>query len=1519
MLVSLMMKARYHTIQLPEWRDGHFVVTDPVSGEELFDIVGDGIGWQLYPCGDTQLKDKVDRLSDGQLIRARVGSTLEKAILYVEKKKRQYAKYGRCSVSDNASFVIGTDANADIRLGSKVISGQHCVLACRNRQWSVKSLNQSIGVYVNGRHTMQTVLRPGDTVSVMNQKFIVLPGVLAMNGQNLLPESLRGKVVPIKFDEADTGRMVGKAPSPVFFHREPRFTNGLSGEDFDVIAPPTPVAQTARDPMLDHRGDSDGMMTYGPALVSGATMLLGGMANPVAAIGMLVSSILFPSLRKKKQQEALDLKREEDEKQRELEIQEEKKRREVYAQYLKKLDRELDELNVRQTKQLLKFNPSALEEAENLRRSRKSLWNRRSEHSDYLDIRLGTGDLPIRANVNFPDEAYISKGDPLLDSIRAVREKERPLRGVPIMLQLSRFYSVGVSGPRELTVPMIARMILQLSMHIGYDDLKLCILGKLPAELKKLKWLPHTWNDESTVHMIAEDKDELTALLPVLDNELIQHRSRNRGSDADLSSRVMVFLILDEELAGSGMVTRLLFDQPSDRVHVISTATHSRNLPQRTDLAIGLRTGKGRVLWQENEMRCSADFNPDPDVTAMIDPLVELMANTRLDLRQEMVRMPNVVPFMDMFGAQDIARLNIMSRWLRSDPIHSLAAPIGISEDGNLCMLDLHEKGDGPHGLVAGTTGSGKSEMLMNYILSMAVNYSPLEVSFVLIDYKGGGMAKAFENLPHTAGIITNLDGNAIKRSLQSIESELQRRQMIFSECQKKLGARNIDIYKYQQMYRDHKVSKPLSHLIVIADEFAELKTQQPDFLNKLNSAARIGRSLGVHLILATQRPGGIVDEQIRSNSNFRIALRVQNPADSRDVLQCDDAAYLTRVGSMFKQVGYGEVLIKAQSGWTGADYTPDRVSLPNAGVDVLNYMGGVLRHEDVSVGKSSGITQMEACIKYITDLGRTSNMHAHPLWQPVLEKKISLSALRDKYKVTDEPRVLRPVLGEADDPALQSRALLRLDFSSGKNTLLYGTSGSGKLMAVGTVLEDLLLRHNAEEMQIYIMDCADDGLGIYRQAPQVGDVLGSSDDEKLQRLLMMLEEQIRLRKQFLGGAVDGSPLSERLERAKLGHILVIIHHILVFQTITEVYEARFKNVMKEGPRYGISFFATQEASSGLRFKYDQEFSQKYTLQLDNGEYSNIVGRTEGFTPGAAIGRGMYRGPAPDNRLYEFQTATADQQPRELCESLAQSWTGPKAEPVRVLPDRVTVADLEGSLRPASPWRIPVALNIRTIRPEYFNFDSRLLHLALGRPRHLAKTFNGIAALAAKNGIRVIALDPDEWMDPVSNGENVGPDGLVEHIEKMWDFCLAVRRQMDNNETSEPGAPTLYLIPDIGAVMKCVDESDRRRGLEEKDSNRTGLENMLGKIREIWGWRFVVGGTSKTIQGLMYSDWFKNSASREDGMHFGNGITRDVLDFETFSGEVSGYPQGYIIREKEITKVQFVLEAGKGDWDEWKE
>ena len=239
---------------------------------------------------------------------------------------------------------------------------------------------------------------------------------------------------------------------------------------------------------------------------------------------------------------------------------------------------------------------------------------------------------------------------------------------------------------------------------------------------------------------------------------------------------------------------------------------------------------------------------------------------------------------MEMYGAETFSDLQVLQKWQQNAPYKSLAVPIGLRGKEDLVYLNLHEKAHGPHGLIAGTTGSGKSETIQSYILSLAVNFHPHDVAFLLIDYKGGGMANLFKNLPHLLGTITNLDGAQSMRALASINAEIHRRERLFREFEVN------HINQYQKKFKNGEATEPLPHLFLISDEFAELKVNQPDFIKELVSIARVGRSLGVHLILATQKPSGVVDDQIWSNSRFKLALKERMTLQELEPIQPQEA-----------------------------------------------------------------------------------------------------------------------------------------------------------------------------------------------------------------------------------------------------------------------------------------------------------------------------------------------------------------------------------------------------------------------------------------------------------------------------------------------------------------------------------------------------------------------------------------------------------------------------------------------------
>ena len=330
---------------------------------------------------------------------------------------------------------------------------------------------------------------------------------------------------------------------------------------------------------------------------------------------------------------------------------------------------------------------------------------------------------------------------------------------------------------------------------------------------------------------------------------------------------------------------------------------------------------------------------------------------------EEKAGIPEVVDFLGMYDVHTIEELHIKQRWEKNRIFESAKVLIGKKAGDEPFYLDIHERYHGPHGLLAGTTGSGKSEVLQTFILSMAVNFSPEAVCFLLIDYKGEGMSALFSELPHISGKISNLSDGQAYRAMVSIKSENKRRQRIFKECK----VNNIN--DYTRLFNSGSVNEPIPHLLIIIDEFAELKKAEPEFMQELISVAQVGRSLGVHLLLATQKPGGVVDDKIWSNSRFRICLKVQEREDSMDMLHNMDACQITQTGRGYLQVGNNEVYELFQAGWSGALFQQEDTEVAAC----LVQTDGTIykRRKNAEKNREKKFTQLQAINQYFIRFGK--------------------------------------------------------------------------------------------------------------------------------------------------------------------------------------------------------------------------------------------------------------------------------------------------------------------------------------------------------------------------------------------------------------------------------------------------------------------------------------------------------------------------------------------------------------------
>ncbi len=635
---------------------------------------------------------------------------------------------------------------------------------------------------------------------------------------------------------------------------------------------------------------------------SGVFMVTGLVMALASAAAGVVGTLVNLHYQKKKEQEK------------------ETRRREAYNAYLEKKTEEIREKYTHNQQALAQMYPSA-DTCLGWNEKSAMLWNRNPGHGDFLCVRLGEGDTDFQVKIRIPKEKFRLEEDELAEKPRAILENYQTLRRVPILLDLREHTLVGVAGGQGKAGAIeIARVIAcQLAACTCYTDVKMIFVydesnSEDSGQWGFARWLPHVWAEDKKVRYIASSKLEAGEIFYEITRVLRAREENLSGKEKSLPRPWFVMFLSDPALIQEELIARYVFGDAGEvGLTTIMLSGSSQRLPNACEYIVendSVFQGVYNVSAQKQERTRVKFDRADP---GKLDRFSRTLSNIQVQEMETGGEVPSSLTFFDMYGVTNPGQLKAEERWLKNRTYDSIRALIGQKAGGVPLYMDIHEKYHGPHGLVAGTTGSGKSELLQTYILSLAVNYSPDDIGFFIIDYKGGGMAHLFDGLPHLIGQISNLSGNQVYRAMVSIKSENRRRQRIFTEH----GVNNIN--SYTRLYKAKEASDPLPHLFIIIDEFAELKREEPDFMKELISVAQVGRSLGVHLILATQKPAGTVDDNIWSNSRFRLCLRVQDRQDSNDMIHKPDAAYITQAGRCYLQVGNDEVYELFQSGWSGA------------------------------------------------------------------------------------------------------------------------------------------------------------------------------------------------------------------------------------------------------------------------------------------------------------------------------------------------------------------------------------------------------------------------------------------------------------------------------------------------------------------------------------------------------------------------------------------------------------------------
>ena len=803
--------------------------------------------------------------------------------------------------------------------------------------------------------------------------------------------------------------------------------------------------------------------------------------------------------------------------------------------------------------------------------------------------------------------------------------------------------------------------------------------------------------------------------------------------------------------------------------------------------------------------------------------------------------------------------MNSELRWKNNNIINSLGTEIGVDSSNKIIKLDLHEKNHGPHGLIAGMTGSGKSEFIVTYILSLAVNYSPEEVQFVLIDYKGGGLAGAFENrktgikLPHLAGTITNLDKAEMNRTLVSIQSELQRRQKVFNEAKIKLNTGTIDIYKYQRLHREGLLDDPISHLFIICDEFAELKSQQPDFMDQLVSAARIGRSLGVHLILATQKPSGVVDDQIWSNAKFKVCCKVQTAEDSNEMIRRPDAAYLKEAGRFYLQVGYDQYFIMGQSAYSGVKYVPSthtNVNIDNS-IDFINYQGNVIKNvfirDDSEKTEDLG-EELGNVLKYIIGVAKSLNLSSKQLWLDNIPNNIYYSYVISKYKnnLSIERNIIKAIIGEYDDPQTQSQGYAYVDLSNGGNLLIGGNTGSGKTTLLSTIIYSIIINHSPDEVNFYIIDYANENLKKFMNAPQVSDVITQDSASKVNILFKRINEEIKRRKEILSNVgLDYNSYVQKNVTHNIPFIIVILNGLDNFKDYFEdIVSNDIPSISRECAKYGITLIFSEVATNAISYSVLENFPQKIALNYTEKDNYYYLMNSK-LVPSENPGRGLIN---IKNNVYQFQVCQIfevdklNENLNYVFDCLNKSFVSVPCIPD--VPDTVFIKDLISDNMSLNS--IPIGVDINTMFTSYYNFEN-YLNFLLADNDNLIKKFviNLTKVLSRVSKTRTIILDGTSTKKIISSQNVKYYDSDFDKLIGFLHSNIDKYRNMDNYD--ERMVIFIMNYPEIELYLMKK---------KEKDSSVYTLNDLILASKDLKIFKFVICSSQCYASDFYDYDWY---------------------------------------------------------------
>nr|WP_155073894.1 type VII secretion protein EccCa [Streptomyces taklimakanensis] len=980
------------------------------------------------------------------------------------------------------------------------------------------------------------------------------------------------------------------------------------------------------------------------------------------------------------------------------------------------------------------------------------IWERRASDDDFVHVRVGLGDQRLATPLVAPETAPVDELEPLTaGAMHQFLQTHDTVGGLPMAVSLRAFYHLTVSGDPESVHGAVRAMVASLVSLHSPDDLVLGIAtGREGAERWEwAKWLPHAQaagvtDGAGSGRLIAGDPAELEHLL----GAKLEGRPRFNSAGQPLLDQPHVVVVLD----GGAAV-------PPNSMLASAEGLQGVTVVEVVPGDIGSPRGGLSVVVRPDELRLESargavyegrpDFLSPEAAEALARQLAPLRMGTGGDDDEPLLAN---LEFTDLLNLGDAASVDVRRTWRPRSTAERLRVPIGVGEDGQPVMLDLKEAaqdGMGPHGLCVGATGSGKSELLRTLVLGLAVTHSSETLNFVLADFKGGATFAGMSQMPHVAAVITNLadDLSLVDRMGDSIRGELNRRQELLRDA-----GNYANIHDYERARAAGAPLIPLPSLVLVIDEFSELLTAKPDFIDMFIQIGRIGRSLGVHLLLASQRLEEGRLRGLETYLSYRIGLRTFSAAESRAALGVPDAYHLPSVpGSGYLKFGTDE-MVRFKAAYVSGTYRSGTSSgdaaaggpLPVERRPVLFTARPVPvpapRRAEPAPAPVPAPADDDALADTVLDVvvRRLENQGpaAHQVWLPPLDQASPLDELLPGLTSVSGRGLARPdcphagrltvPLGLVDKPFEQRREVLVRDFSGAAgHMLVVGGPQSGKSTLLRTLVASFALTHTPQEVQFYGLDFGGGGLSAVTGLPHVGGVASRLDPERVRRTVAEVAGVLNQREEYFRANGVDSIATFRRRRARgeivdqpWGDVFLLVDGWGAFKQEYEMLEAVVTDIASRGLGYGVHVVVTASRYMEVRPALKDQLLNRLELRLGDTMDSEFDRKVAANVPSGVPGRGqtpeklhfMAAVPRIDgvSSDEELSDATA-----ALNDAVARAWQGPSAPPVRLLPRELPADRLpKGSDHPR--YGVAFGIDENTLQPVFVDFETDPFFLVFG-------------------------------------------------------------------------------------------------------------------------------------------------------------------------------------------------------------